>query len=74
MLTTFLLSPDERYIITADRDEHIRVSWYPQGYAIERYCLGHEKCVGRSHSPDLQPDPRADSFLLSTSLPSSHPH
>ncbi|OBZ66832.1 tRNA (guanine-N(7)-)-methyltransferase non-catalytic subunit TRM82 [Grifola frondosa] len=43
LLTSFLLSADERYIISADRDEHIRVSWYPQGYNIERYCLGHEK-------------------------------
>jgi tRNA (guanine-N(7)-)-methyltransferase subunit TRM82 len=44
-LTAFLLSFDEKFIITADRDEHIRVSWYPQGYTIEIYCLGHEKCV-----------------------------
>ena len=43
LLTTFLLTSDEKYIITADRDEHIRVSWYPKGYVIERYCLGHEK-------------------------------
>jgi tRNA (guanine-N(7)-)-methyltransferase subunit TRM82 len=43
MLTTFTLTPDERYIITADRDEHIRVSWYPQGFNIERFCLGHQK-------------------------------
>lgn len=43
LLTTFLLTADEQYIVTADRDEHIRVSWYPQGYTIESYCLGHEK-------------------------------
>ena len=40
LLTTFILSHDEKYIITADRDEHIRVSWYPQGYTIESFCLG----------------------------------
>ncbi len=45
LLTTFLLSPDEKYIITADRDEHIRVSWYPQGYCIETFCLGSTKLV-----------------------------
>jgi len=42
-LTSFVLSDDEKYIITADRDEHIRVSWYPEGYNIEMYCLGHRK-------------------------------
>lgn len=49
LLTSFLLSLDEKYILTADRDEHIRVSWYPQGYCIESYCLGHRKYV-RIHS------------------------
>ncbi len=44
-LTAFLLSHDQRYIITADRDEHIRVSWYPHGYNIETYCLGHRRYV-----------------------------
>ena len=43
LLTSFILTPDERYIVTADRDEHIRVSWYPQGYNIEMFCLGHKK-------------------------------
>lgn len=41
LLTSFLLTPDGKYIITADRDEHIRVSWYPQGFCIESFCLGH---------------------------------
>lgn len=44
LLTCCLLTPDEDFIITSDRDEHIRVSWYPEGYVIEAYCLGHEKC------------------------------
>ena len=43
LLTAALLSQVGRHIITADRDEHIRVSWYPQGYCIESYCLGHKK-------------------------------
>lgn len=45
LLTTFLLTADEKYIITADRDEHIRVSWYPQGYTIESFCLGSSQYV-----------------------------
>ncbi|KAJ7307093.1 WD40 repeat-like protein [Mycena albidolilacea] len=52
-LTAFLLSSDEKFIITADRDEHIRISWYPQGYTIETYCLGHKKFVSAIHVPDF---------------------
>ncbi|VDB99931.1 unnamed protein product [Peniophora sp. CBMAI 1063] len=55
LLTTALLSHDGRYIITADRDEHIRVSWYPQGYCIESYCLGHKKFVSAIHIPAFAP-------------------
>jgi tRNA (guanine-N(7)-)-methyltransferase subunit TRM82 len=42
-LTTMLLTPDDQFLITADRDEHIRVSHYPKGYNIERFCMGHTK-------------------------------
>ncbi|PBK99608.1 WD40 repeat-like protein [Armillaria gallica] len=55
LLTTFLLSADEKYIITADRDEHIRVSWYPQGYCIETFCLGSTKFVSALHIPKSNP-------------------
>jgi tRNA (guanine-N(7)-)-methyltransferase subunit TRM82 len=43
LLTAFILTPDETHIITADRDEHIRASWFPQGHTIESFCLGHKK-------------------------------
>ncbi|KAF8518933.1 WD40-repeat-containing domain protein [Hysterangium stoloniferum] len=55
IITTFLLSHDGRCIITADRDEHIRVSRYPQGYIIERYCLGHERYVSALCLPSFSP-------------------
>ena len=33
-------------IVTADRDEHVRVSRWPQGWRIERFLLGQKKWVG----------------------------
>ncbi|CAO3587620.1 unnamed protein product [Absidia cylindrospora] len=45
MITDVILSDDEKYVITADRDEHIRVSRFPNGYNIENFCLGHTDVV-----------------------------
>ncbi|KAF8268724.1 hypothetical protein EI94DRAFT_1800138 [Lactarius quietus] len=45
LLTAFLLSPEDTHIITADRDEHIRASRFPQGYSIESFCLGHKSIL-----------------------------
>ncbi|KAK2839387.1 hypothetical protein Q5P01_013127 [Channa striata] len=56
MLLAVTMSPDDRYIITADRDEKIRVSHLRCPYKIQSFCLGHEEFVtallipsGRSH-------------------------
>lgn len=39
---------DHHFVITADRDEHIRVSrGIPQSYLIEGFCLGHKEFVNK---------------------------
>ncbi|XP_044758699.1 tRNA (guanine-N(7)-)-methyltransferase non-catalytic subunit wuho [Coccinella septempunctata] len=39
------LTDCEKYVITCDRDEKIRVSKFPNSYNIQSFCLGHEKFV-----------------------------
>ena len=57
------------YILTADRDEHIRVSrGLPQAHIIEGFCLGHRQfisklCLVPSH-PQLLVSGGGDEFLL----------
>ncbi|XP_035899543.1 tRNA (guanine-N(7)-)-methyltransferase non-catalytic subunit wuho [Anopheles stephensi] len=40
------VSDDERFIVTCDRDEKIKVSLYPDCHNIECFCLGHLEYVG----------------------------
>lgn len=40
-----LVTPDEKFLITCDRDEKIRVSHYPNTYNICSFCLGHTEYV-----------------------------
>lgn len=48
---------DRKYIITSDRDEHIRVSRFiPQAHIIESYCLGHKQFISDVVIPESQPD------------------
>ncbi|KAL2000112.1 hypothetical protein VTN02DRAFT_3543 [Thermoascus thermophilus] len=57
------------YILTADRDEHIRVSrGPPQSHVIENYCLGHTSFISKICVPQWQPEilisGGGDDFLL----------
>ncbi|XP_005375865.1 PREDICTED: tRNA (guanine-N(7)-)-methyltransferase non-catalytic subunit WDR4 isoform X2 [Chinchilla lanigera] len=47
MLLDVAVSPDDRFVLTADRDEKIRVSWAAAPHCIEAFCLGHTEFVSR---------------------------
>jgi hypothetical protein len=36
---------NQQFILTADRDEKIRLTYYPNSYNIQGYCLGHTEFV-----------------------------
>lgn len=48
LVTSEVNGKHRRYIITCDRDEHIRISRsIPQAHVTENYCLGHAEFVNR---------------------------
>lgn len=46
-ITALFLTADEKHIVTADRDEHIRISRYPDGFIAERFILGSQRYAAR---------------------------
>lgn len=59
LLTDILLAAIDgrNYIITADRDEHIRISrGIPQAHIIENFCLGHTDFISRMCIPERRPE------------------
>ncbi|XP_004602557.2 tRNA (guanine-N(7)-)-methyltransferase non-catalytic subunit WDR4 isoform X1 [Sorex araneus] len=62
MLLDVAVSPDDCYVLTADRDEKIRVSWAAAPHSIEAFCLGHTEFVSRILVPPDWPE-----LLLSSS-------
>lgn len=59
MLTDILVATanNRQYILTADRDEHIRISrGIPQAHVIEGFCLGHIEYVSRICIPSTRPE------------------
>ena len=49
------LATHDKYVISADRDEKIRVSRYPDAFDIVSYCLGHVQFVTQLHLPATAP-------------------
>ncbi|KAJ3335845.1 WD repeat-containing protein 4 [Kappamyces sp. JEL0680] len=47
ILTDFVFTSDEKFLITSDRDEKIRINHYPQVFDIEHFCLGHQQYVSK---------------------------
>ncbi|XP_063049210.1 tRNA (guanine-N(7)-)-methyltransferase non-catalytic subunit wdr4 [Engraulis encrasicolus] len=56
MLLALVVSPDDRFVITADRDEKIRVSLKAATHNIQAYCLGHTQFVSCLFLPPCCPD------------------
>ncbi|KFV50906.1 tRNA (guanine-N(7)-)-methyltransferase non-catalytic subunit WDR4, partial [Tyto alba] len=67
LLLDVALSPDDQYILTADRDEKIRVSLAKAPHYIVSYCLGHKEFVSKilviPNHPDLLLSASGDSTL-----------
>ncbi|XP_074458874.1 tRNA (guanine-N(7)-)-methyltransferase non-catalytic subunit WDR4 [Larus michahellis] len=67
LLLDVALSADDQYILTADRDEKIRVSLAKAPYYIVSYCLGHKEFVSKilviPNYPDLLLSASGDSTL-----------
>ncbi|PVV01526.1 hypothetical protein BB560_004053 [Smittium megazygosporum] len=64
ILTSVLIQPkpdntssnQSSFIVSADRDEKIRVSHYPNSYNIVSFCLGHEEFVSTLKIPTFNRD------------------
>lgn len=59
MLTSIAVAESEgrRYILTSDRDEHIRLSRYiPQAHIIEGFCFGHKEFISTMVIPPAKGD------------------
>jgi len=63
MLLDIAISKDGKFVLTADRDEKIRVSRFPNSYNIHNFCLGHKEFVT---SISLLPDIDGDRELLAS--------
>ncbi|XP_062391474.1 tRNA (guanine-N(7)-)-methyltransferase non-catalytic subunit wdr4 isoform X2 [Sardina pilchardus] len=56
MLLALVVTADDRYVITADRDEKIRVSHKSAPHNIQAFCLAHTEFVSALFVPPRYPD------------------
>ncbi|XP_061782254.1 tRNA (guanine-N(7)-)-methyltransferase non-catalytic subunit wdr4 [Nerophis lumbriciformis] len=56
MVLAVTMSLNDKYIITADRDEKIRVSHLRSPYNIQSFCLGHQQFVSSLVVPSSHPN------------------
>ncbi|CDR01091.1 unnamed protein product, partial [Oncorhynchus mykiss] len=55
MLLSMTLTPNDKYVVTADRDEKIRVSHLRSPHNIQAFCLGHLEFVSSLLAPPGHP-------------------
>ncbi|KAM4608372.1 tRNA (guanine-N(7)-)-methyltransferase non-catalytic subunit wdr4 [Polymixia lowei] len=55
MLLAITLTPNDKYVVTSDRDEKIRVSHLTSPYNIQSFCLGHQEFVSALLIPSGHP-------------------
>ncbi|KTW29273.1 hypothetical protein T552_01228 [Pneumocystis carinii B80] len=68
MITDMIVTNECDYLITSDRDEHIKISCLPKCVVIKGYCLGHEEFVSKlcilSWKPDILISGGGDAYLF----------